>query len=389
MPQGLFLYTYLYAHVRVHPTGQITRSKGICILNCNQYCQIALPRGHTNFQSHQQCVRGPDPPPSSPTRLVIKTLTFASPWVKKTWQHLITDLICFSYEWGWEAFFCVSKSWVLPLLQTGCSCSLPIFRLVFFLLICSITLQMKRIRLLSYLFAKYVFYTDHFLAANCLCTSTDSPQAARVVFPKCHSDGVTLLPKDTKQLPATWIQLKLPTWFGGPAHLGPSFLPAPTKGPPHAAVRVVHCAGGSDTQGRTLGAPPGGEQRSSPPRGCLFLWWTWAQDSAHFRPFLKAPSLPFLQGYVQALPSTPDALPPLWPGKLPPLQSWPHFRRLSWVPPPQPLCVPLTHCKVILPLGEGCVHSLLDPTPGQRRCSGNVCGMNKWGNEWRQPSYIF
>ena len=99
------------------------------------------------------------------------------------------------------------------------------FPIGLFLLICSVTLQMKRVSLLSFsffFFAKYVFYMSHFLAANCLSASntfsTDC-QSGLSEMPIC----VTLLPRDAQHLPATWIQLKIPTWFGGPAHLRPSF----------------------------------------------------------------------------------------------------------------------------------------------------------------------
>ena len=102
------------------------------------------------------------------------------------------------------------------------------FPIGLFLLICSITLQMKRVSILSFsfffFFAKYVCSIwAIFLQPTVSLPPTHFPLTARVAFPKCQSDCVTLLPRDAQQLPATWIQLKSPTWFGGPAHLRPSF----------------------------------------------------------------------------------------------------------------------------------------------------------------------
>ena len=101
------------------------------------------------------------------------------------------------------------------------------FPIGLFLLICSITLQMKRVSILSFsffFFAKYVCTIwAIFLQPTVSLPPTHFPLTARVAFPKCQSDCVTLLPRDAQQLPATWIQLKIPTWFGGPAHLRPSF----------------------------------------------------------------------------------------------------------------------------------------------------------------------
>lgn len=100
------------------------------------------------------------------------------------------------------------------------------FPIGLFLLICSVTLQMKRVSLLSFSF----FFLQNmcsiwaiFWQPTVSLLPTHFPLTARVAFLKCQSDCVTLLPRDAQQLPATWIQLKLPTWFGGPAHLRPSF----------------------------------------------------------------------------------------------------------------------------------------------------------------------
>ena len=158
--------------------------------------------------------------PPSPIQNVVKMLT-AHWWVKKhgtthrfnlflSRMRLRSFLLCFK-----ATTISFSTNWLFLLFDH--------FPIGLLLLICSITLQMKRVSLLSFFFQNMCSIWAIFQQPTVSLPPAHFPQTARVAFPKCQSDCVTLLPRDAKQLPATWIQLKLPTWFGGPAHLRPSF----------------------------------------------------------------------------------------------------------------------------------------------------------------------
>lgn len=112
-----------------------------------------------------------------------------------------------------------------------------------------------------------------FSAANCLCFQHILHRPPEWLL-KCRSDHVTVLPKGIKRPPATWIQLKLLTWFWGCSVWGSPFSQWGQQGHQVQPGRLRTTPegggeGGNDTQRRSSGAPPRGEQWGSPPSGCI------------------------------------------------------------------------------------------------------------------------
>lgn len=148
-----------------------------------------------------------------------------------------------------------------------------------------------------------------FSAANCLCFQHILHRPPEWLL-KCRSDHVTVLPKDIKRPPATWIQLKLLTWFWGCSVWGSPFSQWGQQGHQVQPGRLRTTPGGNDTQRRSSGAPPRGEQWGSPPSGCIphkpylgthHIFFTISQSPVLFH----SP-----QGCTHARPSVPNA-PPL------------------------------------------------------------------------------
>lgn len=170
---------------------------------------------------------------------------------RETWHRLIIDLISVSLimdEVGIPLYvFSVS----FPM--NCCSCSFPIFLLVFFLLICSISLQMERISLLSYFLQNMCSLWAIFRQPTVSLPPTRSLQAARVAFLKCQSDHVTLLPQDRRQLPTMASSAHVSLGFGG-LQFGAQLSPALTHTANHMQCEGCARLGGKDTQ-RTGRAP--------------------------------------------------------------------------------------------------------------------------------------
>ena len=170
---------------------------------------------------------------------------------------------------------------------------MPIFLLIFFVLTCSISLQMKTMSLLSY-FCKMCSVRAIFWQPTPPLPPTHSPQAARTAFRKCHLD-----PAQTPNSALGVLILRSSVPPGGPIE------------PPWCSLRGVHGTGAM-----THGEPQ--ERPLKENNGAASLPETLPQDSPHFLPFPKCFML------FQAPSATPmlfllfpNTLPSLCTGELP------------------------------------------------------------------------
>lgn len=202
--------------------------------------------------------------PPSPIQNVVKMLT-AHWWVKKhgtthrfnlflSRMRLRSFLLCFK-----ATTISFSTNWLFLLFDH--------FPIGLLLLICSITLQMKRVSLLSFFFQNMCSIWAIFQQPTVSLPPTHFPQTARVAFPKCQSDCVTLLPT-TASCHLDPAQTPHLVWGTCPFEAQLSTV-RPT-GPPDAAVRVMNSTRGNDIWKKASGAPPGGEQQDSLTSGCPF-----------------------------------------------------------------------------------------------------------------------
>lgn len=114
-----------------------------------------------------------------------------------------------------------------------------------------------------------------FSAANCLCFQHILHRPPEWLL-KCRSDHVTVLPKGIKRPPATWIQLKLLTWFWGCSVWGSPFSQWGQQGHQVQPGRLRTTPGGGggrrpmtlrdDPQGRPLEVNSGVARRAAASR---------------------------------------------------------------------------------------------------------------------------